>query len=84
MSILKNSLLGFVVGDAMGVPVEFEERSMLKEYSLAEMVGYGSYDEPSGTWSDDTSMTLATIDSIIEKQNKILFLLVVSILSILS
>ena len=69
MSILKNSLLGFVVGDAMGVPIEFETRETLKEYPLTEMVGYGSYDEPAGTWSDDTSMTLATIDSIIEKQN---------------
>ena len=68
MSILKNSLLGFVVGDAMGVPIEFETREMLKKYPLTEMVGYGSYDEPAGTWSDDTSMTLATIDSIIEKK----------------
>lgn len=67
MSILKNSLLGFVVGDAMGVPIEFETRETLKEYPLTEMVGYGSYDEPAGTWSDDTSMTLATIDSIIKK-----------------
>lgn len=69
MSILKNSLMGFIIGDAMGVPVEFEERNVLKKYPLTEMVGYGSYDEPAGTWSDDTSMTLATIDSIVEKQN---------------
>ncbi|MBQ8292505.1 MAG: ADP-ribosylglycohydrolase family protein [Bacilli bacterium] len=68
MSILKNSLIGFVIGDAMGVPIEFEERETLKSYPLTEMVGYGSYDEPAGTWSDDTSMTLATIDSIIEKK----------------
>ncbi len=68
MSILKNSLIGFIIGDSMGVPIEFEERSTLKEYPLTEMVGYGSYDEPAGTWSDDTSMTLATLDSIIEKQ----------------
>ncbi len=69
MSILKNSLLGFVIGDAMGVPIEFESRETLKKYPLTEMVGYGSYNEPAGTWSDDTSMTLATIDSIIEKKN---------------
>lgn len=69
MSILKNSLLGFVIGDAIGVPIEFESRETLKKYPLTEMVGYGSYDEPAGTWSDDTSMTLATIDSIIEKKN---------------
>ena len=30
------------------------------------MTGYGSYDVPKGVWSDDTSMTLATMDSIVK------------------
>ena len=28
------------------------------------MIGYGTYKQPEGTWSDDSSMTLATLDSI--------------------
>ena len=35
--------------------------------NIEEMTGYGTYNVPKGTWSDDTSMTLATMDSIVEK-----------------
>lgn len=31
------------------------------------MTGYGTYNQPIGTWSDDSSMVLATMDSIIRK-----------------
>ena len=30
------------------------------------MLEYGSHEQPKGTWSDDTSMTLATMDSLIK------------------
>ena len=57
------------MGDALGVLIEFESRETLKKYRLTKMVGFGSYNEPAGTWSDDSSMTLATITSIIEKKS---------------
>ena len=63
MSLITDTILGFVVGDAMGVPVEFESREYLKENKIEKMEGYMSYMQPAGTWSDDSSMTLATIDS---------------------
>lgn len=63
----KDGIMGFVVGDAMGVPVEFLTRERLMENPVTEMIEYGSHNVPKGTWSDDTSMTIATIDSIIEK-----------------
>ena len=62
----KDSLYGFIVGDALGVPVEFNPREVLKKNPLTEMVGYGAHLVPAGTWSDDTSMTLAAMDSISE------------------
>ena len=62
----KNSLYGFIVADALGVPVEFNPREVLKKNPLTSMVGYGAHLVPAGTWSDDTSMTLATMDSISE------------------
>lgn len=41
-------ILGFVVGDALGVPVEFERREALQQHPVAGMRGYGSYDQPAG------------------------------------
>lgn len=60
-----NGVLGFVIADALGVPVEFKSRDELSINPLKEMIGYGSHKVPEGTWSDDTSMMLATMDSII-------------------
>ena len=51
------------VGDALGVPVEFVQREVLKSSPVESMEGYGSHNQPVGTWSDDTSMVLATLDS---------------------
>ena len=61
MSKIYNGLMGLVVGDAMGVPVEFNPRDSFK---VTDMTGYGTYDLPAGSWSDDSSMMLATVESI--------------------
>nr|AWI67055.1 ADP-ribosylarginine hydrolase [Piromyces sp.] len=66
MNKIKDSLYGFVVGDALGVPVEFRSRVYLSDNPVTEMIGYGTHNVPPGVWSDDTSMTLATMDSIIK------------------
>lgn len=63
-NIWLNGIMGVVVGDALGVPAEFCSREELKASPLTKMEGYGSYDVPEGTWSDDSSMTLATLDSL--------------------
>jgi len=68
MERIKSILYSFVVGDALGVPVEFRSRDYLKSNPVTEMIGFGSHNVPEGVWSDDTSMTLATIHSIIEKR----------------
>ncbi len=59
-----DGLMGFVVGDAMGVPLEFKSREELLKKPVTKMLGYGTHNVPEGTWSDDTSMMIATIDSI--------------------
>lgn len=64
------AILGFVVGDALGVPVEFESREMLKENLITDMVGYGTHNQPAGTWSDDSSMVIATIEWLSEMQTE--------------
>ena len=54
-------ILGLVVGDALGVPVEFQKRGAFR---VTDMTGYGTYNQPPGTWSDDSSLTLATLESL--------------------
>ena len=61
---IKAVMLGHAVGDALGVPVEFCERNELAEKPVTDMVGYGTYPYPEGCWSDDTSMSLAVLDSL--------------------
>ena len=65
----KNGIIGVALGDAMGVPVEFMDRKKLNQNPVQNMRGYGSHNVPEGCWSDDTSMTLATIDAMIEDKD---------------
>ena len=68
MSKIYDGIMGLVVGDALGVPFEFKKRDTFK---ATDMVGYGTYNLPDGTWSDDSSMTLATVDALITYKGKI-------------
>ena len=61
MSKIYNGIIGLVVGDALGVPAEFKKRDT---YKITDMIGYGTHNQLPGTWSDDSSMTLATLESI--------------------
>lgn len=61
MNKIYDGIMGLVVGDALGVPVEFKKRDT---FHVTDMIGYGTYNQPPGTWSDDSSMTLATLESI--------------------
>lgn len=58
--------LGQAVGDALGVPVEFNSRQKLEENPVVGMRAFGTHCMPQGVWSDDTSMTIATVDSLIK------------------
>ena len=59
-----DGMLGLAIGDAMGVPIEFTNREVLLAKPVTKMLGYGNYEIPKGNWSDDTSMSLATMDSL--------------------
>lgn len=63
------SFLGLSVGDALGVPVEFRTRSYLKNNPVADMIGYQVWGQPPGTWSDDSSMSFCTAESLIQGYN---------------
>lgn len=63
---LKSGLYGAIVGDALGVPFEFLPREDRDKQPCTTMVGYGTHNQPKGTWSDDTSMILAGLDGLTE------------------
>ena len=65
---LYDAVLGLAIGDALGVPYEFKKRGT---FLCKDMVGYKTHHQPKGTWSDDTSMVLATLDSLKSNDGKI-------------
>ena len=64
ISAQKSLLLGTAVGDALGVPVEFHDRESLRKNPVTGIRGYGSHNQPPGTFSDDTSLTLCLAESL--------------------
>jgi ADP-ribosylglycohydrolase len=58
------ALWGALVGDALGVPVEFMDRASVRKDPVTAMRGYGTHRQPPGTWSDDSSLLLCTAESL--------------------
>jgi ADP-ribosyl-[dinitrogen reductase] hydrolase len=59
------ALWGSLVGDALGVPVEFKDRTTVQRDPVMDMGGFGSHHQPPGTWSDDSSLLLCSTDSLV-------------------
>ncbi len=62
-------VFGVATGDAMGFPVQFYTREQAKKLNVTGMTAHRSGLYPAGSWSDDTSMTLALADSLCEKDS---------------
>ncbi|MFN4363056.1 ADP-ribosylglycohydrolase family protein [Chryseobacterium hispalense] len=63
-NIVKAGIFGVCVGDALGVPVEFKTRETLKAFPVENMREFGSWNQPKGTWSDDSSLTLCIAEEL--------------------
>jgi ADP-ribosyl-[dinitrogen reductase] hydrolase len=59
-----DTLMGLCVGDALGVPVEFKSRNTLSANPVTGMQGYGTHNQPAGTWSDDSSLAFCLAESL--------------------
>lgn len=66
-SRLLGGLYGSLIGDALGVPVEFAGRAARKVDPVTDMREYGTHHQPKGTWSDDGSLLLCAVESLNEK-----------------
>lgn len=65
---LKAVVYGLAIGDALGVPYEFQQRDT---FTCTGLTGHGTHNQPTGTWSDDTAMSLATLDSLSKYDGKV-------------
>ncbi len=61
---IKSALFGVAVGDALGVPFEFSSRDKMEQHPATDMIGYGTYNLPPGTWSDDSSLTFCLAEAL--------------------
>lgn len=75
---IKSCLLGMAVGDALGVPFEFEKRGtfLATGYHCDQnQGGIPPYSRwmgiPLGAWSDDTSMALASMDAVVDAKGQL-------------
>jgi len=63
--IYRGAMMGLAVGDALGVPAEFQPRGSFPK--ITEMIGGGVFNLNPGEWTDDTSMALCLGKSLIDK-----------------
>lgn len=61
---IKSALFGIAVADALGVPYEFLDRSEMNENPVKGMIGYGTHNQPAGTFSDDSSLTFCLAEAL--------------------
>ncbi|MEY8758201.1 ADP-ribosylglycohydrolase family protein [Chryseobacterium tongliaoense] len=66
---IQAGIFGLCIGDALGVPVEFKKREDLKKSPVNGYLEYMSWNQPKGTWSDDSSLTLCLADELTKGYN---------------
>src|SRR5688572_18507211 len=63
-NICKDILFGIAIGDALGVPVEFKSRKTISLNPVTDMKGFGTYNLPPGTFSDDSSLAFCLAEAL--------------------
>ena len=61
-------LWGALIGDALGVPVEFKDRAAVQANPVKDFRGFGTHHQPPGTWSDDGALLLCTVDGLLNHE----------------
>lgn len=63
---IRGGIYGALVGDALGVPVEFTAREQRDIDPVGSMRGFGTWEQPPGTWSDDGSLLLCSTEALLD------------------
>lgn len=66
-NIYKDILFGVAVGDALGVPVEFKSRQTIAQNPVTDIIGFGTYNLPAGTFSDDSSLAFCLAEALTQE-----------------
>lgn len=61
---IKAAFIGQAIGDALGVPVEFKSRKYLTNNPVEGYLEFMCWNQPAGTFSDDSSMMFCTAESL--------------------
>ena len=59
-----SAILCHATGDALGSPVQFLEREEARKKNVTRMLPSENFGVPAGSWTDDTSLTLAALDTL--------------------
>jgi ADP-ribosylglycohydrolase len=59
-----DGFFGLCVGEALGLPVDCRSRDYLRQNPILEMEGFGTYNQPPGTWSDASSLTFCAAEAL--------------------
>lgn len=70
---MTGSLLGYMVGDAAGLPFDGRTREEMRKSPMkkGELIGYKCHNVPPGTWSGTSGLMLATMKSVMDQQNSL-------------
>ena len=67
LNYFKETLVGLIIGDALGLALEFCKPELVTP--IKDIVGGGPFSLKPGQWTDDTSMALCLAESLIKKNN---------------
>ncbi len=59
-------IMGVIIGDALGLPVQFMTKTEIRKNPITDMTGGGAFGLEPGAWSDDSSLTLCLAESLYE------------------
>ena len=63
---IMGGVMGVIIGDALGLPVQFMTKTEIRKNPITDMTGGGAFGLEPGTWSDDSSLTLCLAESVSE------------------
>ena len=63
-----SGVMGVVVGDALGASVQFMDRKDVDKNPVIKMLPCAPFGLPEGTWTDDSSLTIAMLASLKDKK----------------
>lgn len=67
-NIWMSGMMGLVVGDALGSPAQFRNRREFENNPITEMEYCKCFNMPAGSWTDDSSLAIATLDAFTHKK----------------